>query len=144
MFSPTVLSSLASSIEEIRERVILLHDLYYQEVMHLPTWDDLRDTELFYASSRKHIDWMSKLKKQRASLSSILLEFNHYRLEDLGVDSGYSLAASQKIKKDVQFFTKFIQDMKNVIQDMEQDLDYRIKFLSQAMYLLTSPYNINV
>lgn len=139
-YTQAVLTSLESALLLIREKLVDLHKKIDEDLPDIPTWDELTDNEVFYTSYRNHLVVMSAVMKLHANLTAISVEYKHYRLDELS--DGVSISITQKIKKDLNHFQSYIKELQEFVQSLKVLLDYRIKFLSQASYLLTSPYNI--
>lgn len=140
-YSTAVLTSLEATLLQVKESLESTQRSY-EELPEIPSWDEMSDSELFYSTYRRHVSLMSAVHRTLVALQAISVEFRHYRMDTVEPD-GYALATIHKFKKEAQHMTSLIEEMKTHLNLMKTDLDYKIKFLANASYLLTSPYNIH-
>lgn len=141
-YSAVLMVSLESTLLEARDRVLSLQK-EYEQLPDIPVWDDMSNTERFYSVYRDHVALMSLVHRSLVEIQAIQVEFKHYRLDSFDDTGGYSYATIQKMKKDVSHLMDYVDNIRSLLLIMKSDLDHKIKFLTNASYLLTSPYNIH-
>lgn len=137
--SVAFLNQLEDFVQTAYDRLQLLKDKY-EQYSFIPEWGDLDNTEIFYQAYRENVVLHQSVMKELVNLNQIVLFMKRNRVDDLEDVSGYSIAAIKKIKKDIQNIQDIIEQIREQLNLMKDDLGQRLKFFSNAQYMLSSPY----